>query len=326
MLGGAILSRVADRMWGPSDEYLAGWTKVVNSYTGGRPEESLSLLRQLESRVVGRTAAFAHARACLLCATGRADEALEVAGGVVSAGSWWAGRKLADPDLVALDGFPDWTSLKQTMQRREAAALADAHHRAPIIRILGDEARRSATGAVVVLHMYGVDADETAGIWEGLSGDGLRVVVPQSRLLDGDGRPCWDDEELAWADLRNAVHAARRLCPESALILAGASQGARLAAGSALTGSVDCSGFIAVAGAPAVSDVAAHLSAAAESGICGHLVSGDQDFVLDTQRSFHQALCEAGIECGMTVVPDLGHVYPLDWPDLGAAVLAKLVH
>lgn len=127
----------------------------------------------------------------------------------------------------------------------------------------------------------------------------MKAVVPESRLLDGDGRPRWDDAVLARADLLKALSTAR------AWKAAGASSRWREP--------------------PPLHEVAGHLRAAAGRRSRGHQVGGDRDFALDGQRALHRALVEAGVRATLTVVTGLAHCYPPDWPDMGARLVSDLV-
>jgi len=86
-----------------------------------------------------------------------------------------------------------------------------------------------------------------------------------------------------------------------------------------------CRGFVAVAGAPLVTEVERYFSSAPAPRPRGHLIAGDQDFVLGAQRSLHRALNDAGIVCAMTVVPGLAHTYPSNWPDIAAEAISGVL-
>ena len=108
----------------------------------------------------------------------------------------------------------------------------------------GGPPSRSASPAgwvtVVALHMYGVAAADTLAVWLPVVAAGVRVVSVESTLVDGDGYPCWDARDLALRDVRAGVAAAPDDVP---LVLAGASQGAGLAASAALNGEVRADGL-----------------------------------------------------------------------------------
>lgn len=313
-----------ERRPAPSDAYLEAWSRVVGAYLAGDPASALRLTADMVGRFPARRAGLGHARACLLCATGRPGDALAEAREVVAAGSWWTDRKLADPDLAGLGAFEEWAALVRTMRERSRAALGAARRREAGMEVVVPAGRRPRA-VVVALHMYGVTASETAGIWADPAAADLAVVVPEARLADGDGRPCWDDEQLAVADVHEAVRRAGQLAPGVPLILAGGSQGARLAGlmalggagpvagGSALPG---CRGFIAVAGGPAPPEVAAMVGGAARAGTAACLVVGSEDFARAPVETLHQSLTRAGIRCRLMMVPGLAHLYPPAWPQM----------
>lgn len=161
----------------PSDGYLQGWTEVVGAYAAGRPGDALDRLDRLEAVVEGRSAALAHARACLLCAGGHPDRALELARGVVAAGSRWTARKLADPDLAALRRLPEWPSLEETMREREAAALHQAARREPKVRILGDDGLPARAAVVGGERDFALDDQRALDRALGEAGVGCTLAV-----------------------------------------------------------------------------------------------------------------------------------------------------
>ena len=95
--------------------------------------------------------------------------------------------------------------------------------------------------------MYGVSAADSLAVWLPVVDAGVRVVSVESTLVDGDGYPCWDARDLAVRDVGTGIAAVPEDVP---LVLAGASQGAGLAASAALNGEVRADGWLAVVGAP----------------------------------------------------------------------------
>ena len=99
------------------------------------------------------------------------------------------------------------------------------------------------------------------------------------------------------------------------VVLAGASQGGRLAIKTALRGDPFPSrGFIVVV--PAIRDIsefAAHLSAASSRGVRGYMVVGDKDRFYKGACDLRDAMEANGLACAMDVRPGMGHSFPKDF-------------
>ena len=99
-------------------------------------------------------------------------------------------------------------------------------------------------------------------------------------------------------------------------MLAGASQGAGLAASAALNGEAGADAWLAVVGAPQPG------VARMERLVPGALVIGGEDpLVAANQKVFHDAAVSAGARCDWHEVPGLSHDYPADWAQRAPACL-----
>jgi acetyl esterase/lipase len=69
-------------------------------------------------------------------------------------------------------------------------------------------------------------------------------------------------------------------------------------------------------------DVDRQLASAARRGLRAAFVVGEEDFVLESVKPFHEALRAAGIASRLDIVPGVGHDYPPDFGSRLAALLA----
>ena len=219
----------------PATRTALAWveaTAATRAYLADDFEEALRIVDGLSDRYDDRLASFSQLRAEVLVQLGRRGEALEAAAAVLDAGRWWSDRQLDSLEEEGLDLGEVGAALRaRAHQAVEAARGARA---SVVVRESGQP-----WVTVVVLHMYGVPAAETMEVWEPAVEAGVRVVTVESTLTDGDGYPCWDTRDLALRDLGTAIGTAPGGVP---LVLAGASQGAGLAASAAINGEVRADG------------------------------------------------------------------------------------
>jgi predicted esterase len=103
-------------------------------------------------------------------------------------------------------------------------------------------------------------------------------------------------------------------------VLAGASQGAGLAASATLNGEASADGWLAVVGAP--QPRVARMARLVPGAL---VVGGDDPLAAANQRVFHEAVLAAGGRCAWQEVPGLSHDYPADWADRAPGLLRSLL-
>jgi hypothetical protein len=285
-------------------------TGVTRAYLAEEYDEALRVTDELLHRFPERLASFSQLRAEVLVRLGRPDDARAAAATVLDAGRWWSDRGVSSLEEEGLD----LGSLAVEHRSRGQGAVDVARAGQAAV----DVSRAAQPWVtVVVLHMYGVSAAETLEIWTPVVAAGVHVVSVESTLADGDGYPCWDQRDLALRDLGAAIAAAPADVP---LVLAGASQGAGLAASAALNGEAGADGWLAVVGAPQPG------VARMQSLVPGALVVGGEDpLPAANQRVFHAAVLAAGGRCDWHEVAGLSHDYPADWAQRAPAVLREVL-
>ena len=285
-------------------------TDITRAYLEGDHEEALRVTDALLERHPDRLASLAQIRAEVLVQLGRPDDALASATAVLDAGRWWSDRQVTSLEDEGLDLGP----IGKALRGRADRAIEDARDGRAAVDV-----RETGTPwvTVVALHMYGVAAADTLAVWLPVVDAGVRVVSVESTLVDGDGYPCWDARDLAVRDVRAGIAAAPDDVP---LVLAGASQGAGLAASAALNDEVRADGWLAVVGAPQPG------VARMARLVPGALVAGAEDpLPAANQRVFRDAVLAAGGTCAWEEVAGLGHAYPSDWSDRAPALLRKIL-
>jgi predicted esterase len=306
----------------PAFDEVAG--AVFRLYGERRYAEALTLARDASGRFPDRGATTSFWAACLLSLMGEHDDAVAVLADGIERGEWWSeGRLRGDPDLASLQGRADFDAVVDAARRRHAANPSR-----PALEVLRPSTK--PRGFVIALHGAGGTIESAAAQWQHATELGYAVGVPLSSQRSGsddDGRG-WDDVDLAAhevADARDRVAHQFELEPESA-IFAGFSQGGRRVVEWALTGTPpDVRRFIGVAsGVDHIrpEDVDRQLASGVRRGIRAAFVVGEEDWVLESVKPFHEALRAAGIASRLDVVPGVGHDYPPDFRSRLSALLA----
>ncbi|MCA1706219.1 MAG: hypothetical protein LC808_24325, partial [Actinobacteria bacterium] len=239
---------------------------------------------------------------------------------------WWSeGRLRGDPDLAPLQGRADFDAVVDAARRRQAANPSRP----------GLEVLRPSTqprGFVIALHGAGGTIESVAAQWQDATQLGYAVGIPLSsqRSASDDDRRGWHDVDLAAHEVADACDRLARqleLDPQSA-IFAGFSQGARRVVEWALMGALpDVRRFIGVG--PGVDQVRfenvdRQLESAVRRGVRAAFVVGEDDWVLESVKRFHEALRAARIASRLDVVPGVGHEYPPDFRSRLPALLASV--
>ncbi len=306
----------------PAFDEVAG--AVFRLYGERRYAEALTLARDASARFPDRGATISFWTACLLSVLGEHGDAVAVLADGIERGEWWSeGRLRGDSDLAPLQGRADFDAVVDAARRRQAANSSR-----PALEVLRPSTQ--PRGFVIALHGAGGTIESAAAHWQHAAELGYAVGVPLSSQRSGsddDGRG-WDDVDLAAhevADARDRV--TRQLELESgSAIFAGFSQGGRRVVEWALMGGLpDVRRFIGVAsGVDQIrrEDVDRQLPSAVRRGVRAAFVVGEEDWVLESVKPFHEALRAAGIASRLDVVPSVGHDYPPDFRSRLPALLA----
>ena len=231
---------------------------------------------------------------------------------------WWGPEALEnDPDLEALHTSDRFRAIVEAGRAAHAAAGA----RPPAEPIVRPPATGQARAALVVLHARGERAEHAVERWTD-AGD-LLLVVPHSTQAFDMRSGCWDDPQVAQADVRRAVHSAlAEVDDKLPLLIGGFSQGAALAvylaADQRLQGIGGC---IAVAPSAGWARELIGPDLPSLDGLRCVLLMGTLDPRHDDCQRLAEQLRAAGAEVNLDVIEGLGHDYPADFAQrLPAAV------
>jgi hypothetical protein len=292
--------------------------RVFALYGERRFEEMRSLLDKAIERFPNRPSRITFWQACVDSLLGDPKLALQRLNRAAEEGRFWPENWLeTDPDLAAVRALPGYERMVEAVRRSADRANANRRER-PEVLLFAPEAG-PVRGLLIGLHMYERSAAESAPHWRPASGLGLVVVVPESTLVSGDGKPAWTDPAVTARDVRLAREEALDSYPDAAAVtvLGGASQGGARAAAIALTGHpFSCRGLVAVVSPyPELSDVTETARDAAVRGLRVYLLTGDRDTTRDQTEQLYADLIAGGVKAEIDVVPGLGHDFPDDFPE-----------
>jgi len=293
--------------------------RVITLYGQGRLREALEAANSAAEIFPERATRTSYWRACLYSLLGETQEALAILEKAVANGIWWSETTLLnESDLAPIRDTPEFREIVLACKHLSAAAQEAAR---PQLIVLPP---RKAEGAsppplLMALHSRGSDAQKFAPYWQPAADAGVVVAIPQSSQVCAKDEFCWDDEDKAATEVTWAYEKMRdsyRFDP-SRLVLAGASQGGRIAITAALKGDpFQSRGFIAVV--PAVRDIEGFVvlvDKAAARGIKGYIITGDRDQFYQGACRLQDAMEKNGLLCKLDVRPGMGHRFPPDFSD-----------
>ncbi len=289
---------------------------VLNLHREGRYQDALQVAAKAREQFPGK-GETSYWIACLQCRLDDPEGALRTLQRAVKNGHWWSARWLTqDPDLEPLRDRPLFQEIVAESRRRREEAQAGAR---PELLVLPPENYESkeAFPLLLTLHWFGSTAAEFAPYWKSVRKAGFLLAVPQSSQVATEDGFGWNDREQGHREIATHWEQLNRLYPidHERVIIAGASQGGRLAIEIALAGDIlPCHGFIAVV--PAIRNpegLIVRVEKAAERGLRGWIITGEHDHFRPDAEFLCELLQKAGVACELTVVPGLGHDFPNDF-------------
>jgi len=186
------------------------------------------------------------------------------------------------------------------------------------------------TPLLMPLHGGADTLEEFAPFWLPASSAGIVVCVPQSSQRRTTETFWWGvgetfDQERSEADLTFAYgRALREWGGAGPVVFGGYSQGAVMAVTFALQQRPFSSrGFICVApGTSKLEPLVPLMEPAADRGVHGWILAGEQDPSPEQIIRLHQELTAHGVPCGLEIEPGLGHEFPADF----ASRLPSAIH
>lgn len=256
-------------------------------------------------------------RACLYCALEQPASAITQLTVGLNEGVWWNPNTLKnDSDLKPLQDLEEFKKIVTTCEAilKEAASSSKPEY----LMIKPQHNTLKSTPLIYSLHWRGDNIKRFSQYWDsGEASDNYIFAFPQSSQIYGYNEYCWDDKEIAESDILNTLD---QITDDEGLenndvIIAGASQGGKLALDLALKGSIpNLKGFILVV--PAIREIQEYeelFNQAREKGLKGYIITGDKDYFYAGVSKLHEHLLKSNFPCELYVKKGMGHFFPEDF-------------
>ena len=283
--------------------------QVFDLYGKQRYDEALEPVETARSDHPDQDGQITFWRACLLGVSERPTEALQTLQGGLERGLWWAPDMLADSDLDSIRNLEGWEEVVGRCQ--EATDQFIVQHRSePLVRPARTE---KPAGTLITLHGAGADPLAHTERWFGAVPESWTVVAPVGTVPFSETQWAWPHDNPTSVVIDQLDH----LAFPHPVVLAGYSQGGRVAASLAWEGLLEVVGLILMAPSlqQRVWDPQSHRQ------VPTYVVVGELDRSLPECLELQRRLEEAGVPLLMDQRPDLGHQQP---EDLGETITAAL--
>jgi predicted esterase len=241
-----------------------------------------------------------YARARDAVAAGDLDAAERSAAGALAAGHLWRVSLLLAPALEPLRGRPRFEEIAAEARRRAAA-----RNLTPKLLVEPPKNRTGVAPLLLVFHGATGNAAEEIERWKPATELGFIVAAAQSSQPATEDGFCWDPpRERIWQDVRAIVP---RLPDHGRTVVAGFSQGARVALNLALEGMTVVAGSVVMVAPFAGSE--SNLPPAWRR-LKVSILTGENDQYCPDVEKLAAWLSERQHHVALEVIPGLGHAYP----------------
>jgi predicted esterase len=290
-------------------------TQAAQLYQSGEYAEALDLITREAGRFPTEARRTYFWRVCMASLIDETQLALRLLEEAVATGLWYPETQLReDPDLLRLQGVPQFEQLAELCRQRQAEAQAQA---VPTLTVLEPEGDCRDAPLLLALHGNNQNAESSVAFWRSAVSSGWLLALPQSSQASGPDIYVWNDRDWALREIQ--AHYARLreqyAVDPNRVVVAGFSMGGEVAIWLALTGAIQVRGFVAVGpGGPYTQEPdnwAPLIEAGREQGLCGYLVVGEQDiFCYSGTQALATLLSLHDVPYELEVHPRLGHEFP----------------
>lgn len=301
--------------------------RMFRLYREGRYKEALEVVEEVARVAPEREGLTAFWTACLLCRLGDLERALHTLEEAHAHGRWWGKEILmGDPDLEPLRDLPAFQNLVAQCERQKRMVREQAKPELLSFVPPGFQPGEPHPLSLAFHGRFG-SAEKCLESLSSVVDAGFVLCALQGTQAVGENMYVWDDIELAKREARWAYDRMEQdfELDRKRLFLGGFSQGASLAMELAVTGVLPVGGFAAVFPATWRTETwASQIVQAAQRGLRGWILIGQEDPRFGAIQGLHQGLRKAGLNCLFEAVPQLGHELPPDFPERLRRALAFL--
>jgi predicted esterase len=290
-------------------------TQAAQFYQSGEYAQALDLITREAGRFPTEARRTYCWRVCMASLINETELALRLLEEAVAGGLWYPETQLReDPDLLSLQGLPQFEQLVELCRQRQAEAQAQA---VPTLTVLEPEGGCRDAPLLLALHGNNQNVESSIGFWRSAVSRGWLLALLQSSQASGPGIYAWNDRDWALREIQ--AHYARLreqyAVDPNRVVVAGFSMGGEVAIWLALTAAIQVRGFIAVGpGGPYIQEPdnwAPLIEASREREARGYLIVGEQDiFCYSGTQALATLLSLHDIPYELEVHPRLGHEFP----------------
>jgi predicted esterase len=253
--------------------------------------------------------------ACFYTLLGENEKALEVLEEGIRHGAWWTKNTLlTEPDIKELRENPRMLQIAEIGEERFNKKKTKCRPTL-LIRTPKSYSENKKYPLLFVLHWRGGNNVDFEAYWnEIIVNNDIILCLFQSSQMYGDNQFCWDDESKGLLELQQVFRSLREKIniDLSKIVLAGASQGARLSFTAMLSELIPATGFIYAF--PSIGDSIAFINSFKSfksfQSIRGCIISGELDNFHKENELLSKILIDSGVNCQFLSYPDLGHYIP----------------
>lgn len=296
-----------------TNNFVALQKEIFHAFNKRKFNEIHSLIDKAQSEFPERLEKTLFWRACAYSLENKLEKAIQALKKGLEKGIWWNPQTLTgDSDLKSLHKLEAFQTIVQKCEQFLEKKNPEAK---PQLFTYGNH---TANTGIFSLHWRGSNVDDFAPYW--LDTNTLKEYYfgfPQSSQVYGYNAYKWDHPEIATKDILYTFEQFKGQSNAKNVILAGASQGGKLAIEFSINKNVDVTGFIAVI--PAIQDLSQfekHLKENPVSGIKGCIITGDEDYFYEKTVELTQLFKKYNLPCKFIVKEGLGHFFPADFTNL----------
>ncbi|MDQ0481846.1 alpha/beta hydrolase [Guptibacillus hwajinpoensis] len=288
---------------------------VIELVQEKRSDEALAIMEDAKKDFPNKIDRLGHWKANLYSIEGKKEEALAELNEVLANGLWWNPELLtSDPELDILKDTTEFKNIVNTCQsifeKEKEAAQTEWN-------VLGNPLSDTV---IFPLHWKGSNVVDFSIQWseEKLVSNYL-LGIPQSSQLFSYACYSWDDIDIASNDVRTTFREFEKSynLNDKKVILAGASQGANIAAQLSLHSDVEeFNEFIAIAPAFEVIELEKLITTNLNGKVRGCIITGDKDPFYESVLKAVTLFETYQIPCKLIVMKGIGHTLPDDFPDV----------
>jgi predicted esterase len=292
--------------------------EVFNCYFSQNFNEGLKIAsnaRNLYPESISKTTFWI---ACFYALLGDNEKALEALEEGIKHGAWWPRNLLlSEQDIKELRKHPRLLNIAEFGDKRFNKEKTKSQPKL-LVRTPKSYNENKKYPLLFVLHWRGGNNTEFEVYWNKvIERNEILLCLLQSSQMSGDSQFCWDDEKKGLLELQKAFFYLKKKfnIDLSKIILAGASQGARLSFTALLSDLIPTSGFIYAF--PSIGDSNAFINNFKDvkslQSLRGSIIAGQRDSFYKENKLLCEILINSGVECKFFSYPDLGHLFPDDF-------------